>query len=165
MRVKGCLRGLTRVLTQPWPLVDQGVSLGVVGDVFEVMAQVDRRLTKVNSVDQIIRVNKPDWKPGASQFDKKVSLKISRKISFQLWGGRSMGLWVLFNIWGFWQSFSSKIASGQTVHGSKADGPKLTSKLDRTVCSSGGPAGFVENLEKNQFSTVGRTVHGPLSFI
>jgi hypothetical protein len=25
------------------------VSLGVVGDVFEVMAQVDRRLTKVNS--------------------------------------------------------------------------------------------------------------------
>jgi hypothetical protein len=59
-RVKGCLRGLTRVLTQPWPLVDQGVSLGVVGDVFEVMAQVDRRLTKVNSVDRIIRVNKPD---------------------------------------------------------------------------------------------------------
>jgi hypothetical protein len=51
---------LTRVLTQPWPLVDQGVSLGVVGDVFEVMAQVDRRLTKVNSVDRIIRVNKPD---------------------------------------------------------------------------------------------------------
>jgi hypothetical protein len=35
------------------------VSLGVVGDVFEVMAQVDRRLTKVNSVDQIFMVNKP----------------------------------------------------------------------------------------------------------
>jgi hypothetical protein len=27
------------------------VSLGVVGDVFEVMTQVDRCLTKVNSVD------------------------------------------------------------------------------------------------------------------
>jgi hypothetical protein len=48
---------LTRVLTKPWPLVDQGVSLGFVGDVFEVMAQVDYRLTKVNSVDRIIRVN------------------------------------------------------------------------------------------------------------
>jgi hypothetical protein len=35
-------------------------SLGIVGDVIEVMAQVDRRLTKVNSVDRIIRVNKPD---------------------------------------------------------------------------------------------------------
>jgi hypothetical protein len=38
-------------------MVDQKRSLGSVGDVFEVMAQVDRRLTKVNSVDQIIRVN------------------------------------------------------------------------------------------------------------
>jgi hypothetical protein len=28
---------------------------------------IDRRLTKVNSVDKIIRVNKPGWKPGASQ--------------------------------------------------------------------------------------------------
>jgi hypothetical protein len=65
--VKGCSRGLTRVLTQPWPWVDQGVSLGVVGEVFEVMAQIDRHLTKVNSVDRIIRVNKSDWKPGASQ--------------------------------------------------------------------------------------------------
>jgi hypothetical protein len=37
--------------------VDQSGSLGVVGDVFEVMAQVDRRLTKVNSFDRIIRVN------------------------------------------------------------------------------------------------------------
>jgi hypothetical protein len=50
-------RGLTRVLTQPWPWIDQGVPLGFVGDVFEVMAQVDRCLTKVNSVDRIIRVN------------------------------------------------------------------------------------------------------------
>jgi hypothetical protein len=33
------------------------VPLGVVGNVFEVMAQVDRRLTKVNTVDRIIRVN------------------------------------------------------------------------------------------------------------
>jgi hypothetical protein len=64
--VKRCLRGLTRVLTQPWPLIDQGVSLGVVGDVFEVMAQVDCRLTKVNIVDRLIKVNKPGWKPGAS---------------------------------------------------------------------------------------------------
>jgi hypothetical protein len=36
------------------------VPLGFVGEVFEVMAQVDRRLTKVNSVDRIIRVNEPD---------------------------------------------------------------------------------------------------------
>jgi hypothetical protein len=35
------------------------VSLGVVGDVFEVMAQVDRRLTKVNTIDLLIRVNTP----------------------------------------------------------------------------------------------------------
>jgi hypothetical protein len=48
-------------------MVDQKGSLGFVGDVFEVMAQVDRRLTKVNSVDQIIRVNQPGRKPGASQ--------------------------------------------------------------------------------------------------
>jgi hypothetical protein len=48
-------------------MVDQGVSLGFVGDVFEVMAQVYRRLTKVNTVDRIIRVNDPDRKPGASQ--------------------------------------------------------------------------------------------------
>jgi hypothetical protein len=41
-------------------LVDQSGSLGVVGDVFEVMAQVDRRLTKVNTDDPIIRVNDSD---------------------------------------------------------------------------------------------------------
>jgi hypothetical protein len=33
------------------------MSFGVVGDVFEVMAQVDYRLTKINSVDRIFRVN------------------------------------------------------------------------------------------------------------
>jgi hypothetical protein len=38
-------------------LVDQKVPLEFVGDVFEVMAQVDRRLTKVNPVDWVIRVN------------------------------------------------------------------------------------------------------------
>jgi hypothetical protein len=38
-------------------MVDQEGSLGFVGDVSEVIAQVDRRLTKVNTVDQIIRVN------------------------------------------------------------------------------------------------------------
>jgi hypothetical protein len=38
-------------------MVDQKESLGVIGVVFEVMAQVDRRLTKVNSVDLLIRVN------------------------------------------------------------------------------------------------------------
>jgi hypothetical protein len=48
-------------------MVDQKGSLEVIGDVFEVMAQVDRRLTKVNTVDRIIRVNKPGRKPGASQ--------------------------------------------------------------------------------------------------
>jgi hypothetical protein len=37
-------------------MVDQKVSLGIVGDVFEVMTQVNRRLTKVNTVDRIIRV-------------------------------------------------------------------------------------------------------------
>jgi hypothetical protein len=36
--------------------VDQRVPLGFVGDVFEVMAQVDRRLTKVNTVDLLIMV-------------------------------------------------------------------------------------------------------------
>jgi hypothetical protein len=38
-------------------MVDQRVSLGFVGDVFKVMAQVDHRLTKVNTVDLLIRVN------------------------------------------------------------------------------------------------------------
>jgi hypothetical protein len=38
-------------------MVDQKVSLGIVGDVYEMMSQVDRRLTKVNTVDRIIRVN------------------------------------------------------------------------------------------------------------
>jgi hypothetical protein len=37
--------------------VDHQGSLGVIGDVFEVMAQVDRHLTKVNAVDLLIRVN------------------------------------------------------------------------------------------------------------
>jgi hypothetical protein len=37
--------------------VDQKGSLGVIGEVFEVMSQVDRRLTKVNAVDLLIRVN------------------------------------------------------------------------------------------------------------
>jgi hypothetical protein len=41
-------------------MVDQGVSLGFVGDVFEVMAQVYCRLTKVNTVYRIIRVNDLD---------------------------------------------------------------------------------------------------------
>jgi hypothetical protein len=38
-------------------MVDQKESLGFVGDVFEVMAPVDRRLTKLNTIDWIIRVN------------------------------------------------------------------------------------------------------------
>jgi hypothetical protein len=38
-------------------MVDQKVSLGIVGDVYEVMAQADHHLTKVNTVDRIIRVN------------------------------------------------------------------------------------------------------------
>jgi hypothetical protein len=38
-------------------MVDQKVSLGIVGDVYEVMAQVNRRLTKIHTVDRIIRVN------------------------------------------------------------------------------------------------------------
>jgi hypothetical protein len=43
------------------------VSLGFVGDVFEMMTPVDRRLTKVNTVDRIIRVKQLGRKPGASQ--------------------------------------------------------------------------------------------------
>jgi hypothetical protein len=50
IRSQGVLSG---VLT----MVDQKGSLWFVGDVFEVLAQVDRRLTKVNAVDRIIRVN------------------------------------------------------------------------------------------------------------
>jgi hypothetical protein len=38
-------------------MVDQKGSLGFVGDIYEVMAQVDRRLTKVNTVNRIIRAN------------------------------------------------------------------------------------------------------------
>jgi hypothetical protein len=38
-------------------VVDQKGSLGFVGDVFEVMTQVVRRLSKVNTVDMMIRVN------------------------------------------------------------------------------------------------------------
>jgi hypothetical protein len=38
-------------------MVDQKGSLGFVGDVFEVMAHVGCRLTKVNPVDRIIRVD------------------------------------------------------------------------------------------------------------
>jgi hypothetical protein len=38
-------------------MVDQKGSLGFVGDVFEVMTQVNRRLTKVNTVDWVTRVN------------------------------------------------------------------------------------------------------------
>jgi hypothetical protein len=49
---KGFLVGFDQTLTK----VDQKGSLGVISDVFEVMAQVDRRLTKVNSVDRFIRV-------------------------------------------------------------------------------------------------------------
>jgi hypothetical protein len=45
----------------------QMVSLGFVGDVFGVMAEVDHRLTKVNTVDRLIRANQPGRKPGASQ--------------------------------------------------------------------------------------------------
>jgi hypothetical protein len=37
-------------------MVDQKGSLGFDGDVFEVMAQVDRRLIQVNSVDRIFGV-------------------------------------------------------------------------------------------------------------
>jgi hypothetical protein len=36
---------------QFWPKDDQGGSLGVVGDVFEVMAQLDPYLTKIKLFD------------------------------------------------------------------------------------------------------------------
>jgi hypothetical protein len=38
-------------------MVDQKGSLGFVGDVFEVMAQVGHHLTKVNPIDRVIRVD------------------------------------------------------------------------------------------------------------
>jgi hypothetical protein len=38
-------------------MVDQKEALGFVGEVFEVMAQVNRRLIKVNTVDWVTRVN------------------------------------------------------------------------------------------------------------
>jgi hypothetical protein len=71
--------------------VDHKGSLGVIGDVFEVMAQVDHHLTKVNSVDWIIRVTECGLKPGASQptplkqnliprFDNKIRETLSHKI-------------------------------------------------------------------------------------
>jgi hypothetical protein len=40
-------------------MVDQSGSLGVVGNIFEVMTQVDRCLIKVNVFDRIIRVKGP----------------------------------------------------------------------------------------------------------
>jgi hypothetical protein len=50
---KGVYGVLSRVLTKGSP---KG-SLGVVGDVSEVMAQVNHHFTKVNSVDRIFGVN------------------------------------------------------------------------------------------------------------
>jgi hypothetical protein len=46
-----CSRGFGLGFDQRLTKVDQSGSLGVVGDVFEMMAQVDYRLTKVNLVD------------------------------------------------------------------------------------------------------------------
>jgi hypothetical protein len=49
---KGFDEGFDSTLT----MVDQRVSLGFVGDVFEVMAQVDHCLTIVTAVGRFIRV-------------------------------------------------------------------------------------------------------------
>jgi hypothetical protein len=38
-------------------VVDQKVSLGFVGVIFEVMTQVNCRSTKVNTIDRVTRVN------------------------------------------------------------------------------------------------------------
>jgi hypothetical protein len=62
-------------------MVDQKGSLGFLGDVFEVMAQVDRRLIKVNTVDQIIRVNYPAENLGrhnAPKIPGTLQLKLQR---------------------------------------------------------------------------------------
>jgi hypothetical protein len=64
--VQRCSRGFLLGFDQGLTKVDQKGSLGFVGDVFEVMAQVDRRLTKVNVVDLLIRVNNSGSKLGAS---------------------------------------------------------------------------------------------------
>jgi hypothetical protein len=68
---------------------DQKVSLGFVGDVFGVMANV-------NTVDRLIRANQPGRKPGASQpiplkqnlvprFDNKSRATLSNKIRVTRW--------------------------------------------------------------------------------
>jgi hypothetical protein len=44
-------RGFWLGFDHSWTKVDQGGSLGVVGGVFEVMTQIDHRLTKVNPFD------------------------------------------------------------------------------------------------------------------
>jgi hypothetical protein len=49
--VKGVFKEFDQGFDQTSTMVNQGVSLGIVGDVSEVMTQVDRRLTKVNTAD------------------------------------------------------------------------------------------------------------------
>jgi hypothetical protein len=60
-----------------WPRVDHGCaktwsrgSIGFIGEVFEVMTQVDRGLTNVSrfdSADSVISINDANQKPGVSQ--------------------------------------------------------------------------------------------------
>jgi hypothetical protein len=54
---KGVSKGFSVGFDKGLTNVDQRESLGFVSDVFEVMAQVDHSLTKVNTVDLLIRVN------------------------------------------------------------------------------------------------------------
>jgi hypothetical protein len=56
LEVKGVFKGFDQGFDQTLTMVNPGVSLGIVGDVSEVMTQVDRRLTKVNTVDRLIGI-------------------------------------------------------------------------------------------------------------
>jgi predicted P-loop ATPase/GTPase len=61
-------------------LVDQKESLGFVGDVFEMMAQVDRHLTKVNPVDWIIRVINPAENLGRHKYERQTVPHLQQEI-------------------------------------------------------------------------------------
>jgi hypothetical protein len=58
------------------------VSLKIVGDVFEVMAQVDRCLTKVNTVDLLIRVNTLAENLGRHTYPAKLAYEAQFKASY-----------------------------------------------------------------------------------
>jgi hypothetical protein len=77
----------------------------------------------------------------AISLGKRVSLKILRKISFQVLvralgadGPRIFDIYLIPEVFG--KSFREKCASRRTVRGPYADGPLFFSKPNRTECSS-----------------------------